>query len=165
MTVTGLPDPATPPTTPRRPAPGELTLAAPRRALPPRHLADLEPAERSRAAEELGHRGFRAGQLSRHYFGRLVDDPAEMTDLPAGARDELVEALLPRLLTPVRHLVADEGRTVKSVWRLHDGALPAGRHLLHWDRRDAGGTSVRPGLYLVQATVGGWKSTRRIVVR
>ncbi len=121
--MTGLPDPATPPTTPRRPAPGELTLAAPRRALPPRHLADLKPAERSRAAEELGHRGFRAGQLSRHYFGRLVDDPAEMTDLPAGARDELVEALLPRLLTPVRHLVADEGRTVKSVWRLHDGAL------------------------------------------
>ena len=98
-------------------------MQAPRRGMPPRHLADLTPAERKDAVEALGHRGFRAGQLSRHYFERLVDSPDEMTDLPAAARAELVGALLPRLLTPVRHLVADEGRTVKSVWRLHDGAL------------------------------------------
>ena len=33
---------------------------------------------------------FRARQVSTHYFDRLVDDPAEMTDLPADQRDELV---------------------------------------------------------------------------
>ena len=32
--------------------------------------------------EALGHKGFRAKQLSTHYFERLVDDPEEMTDLP-----------------------------------------------------------------------------------
>ena len=111
------------PTSSRRPAPGELTFAAPRRGMPPAHLADLTAAGRKAAVEALGHKGFRARQLSTHYFERLVDDPAEMTDLPAAERGALVGAFLPRLLEPVRHRVADEGRTVKSVWRLHDGSL------------------------------------------
>ncbi|MBK6301818.1 MAG: 23S rRNA (adenine(2503)-C(2))-methyltransferase RlmN [Actinomycetales bacterium] len=121
--ATGVPSAAPAPRATRRPAPGELTFEAPRRGMPPRHLADLDAAGRKAAVEALGHKGFRAGQLSKHYFERLVDAPEEMTDLPGAARTELVDALLPRLLTPVKHLVADEGRTVKSVWRLHDGAL------------------------------------------
>ena len=107
----------------RRPAPGELTFEAPRRSMPPTHLADLAPGERTAAVEALGHKGFRAKQLAVHYFERLVDSPDEMTDLPAAQRDGLVAGILPTLLTTVKHLVADEGRTVKSVWRLHDGAL------------------------------------------
>lgn len=109
--------------TARRPAPGQLTLEAPRRGKPPRHLADLDPTERRAAVEALGHKPFRAAQLSTHYFERLVDDPDEMTDLPKAARAELSAALLPTLLTPVRTLSADAGATVKTVWRLHDGAL------------------------------------------
>jgi len=107
----------------RRPTPGQLTFAAPRRGKPPQHLADLAPAERKAAVEALGHKGFRAKQLSTHYFERLVDSPDDMTDLPKAIRDELVAGLLPRLITPVRTLQADEGATIKSVWRLHDGAL------------------------------------------
>ena len=92
-------------------------------ARPPRHLADLGPAERRAAAAELGGPAFRADQLSRHYFGRLTDDPAEMTDLPAGSRDELAGALLPRLLTAERELACDGGMTRKTLWRAFDGAL------------------------------------------
>jgi len=92
-------------------------------ARPPRHLADLGPAERRAAAAELGGPAFRADQLSRHYFGRLTDDPAEMTDLPAGSRDELAGALLPRLLTAERELACDGGTTRKTLWRAFDGAL------------------------------------------
>ena len=106
-----------------RPTPGELTFTAPRAGKPPRHLADLAPAQRKAAVEALGHKGFRARQLSTHYFERLVDSPQEMTDLPKAIRDDLVASLLPQLLTPVRTLSADKGRTIKSVWRLHDGAL------------------------------------------
>ena len=106
-----------------RPKPGQLTFAAPRRARPPQHLADLDPAERKAAVEALGHKGFRAKQLSTHYFERLVESPQEMTDLPKAIRDDLVARLLPQLLTPVRTLEADKGKTIKSVWRLHDGAL------------------------------------------
>ena len=106
-----------------RPTPGQLTFAAPRRGKPPQHLADLDPAERKAVVETLGHKGFRAKQLSTHYFERLVESPQEMTDLPKAIRDDLVARLLPQLLTPVRTLEADKGKTIKSVWRLHDGAL------------------------------------------
>jgi 23S rRNA (adenine2503-C2)-methyltransferase len=106
-----------------RPRPGELNFTAPRAGKPPQHLADLDPAGRKSAVEALGHKGFRARQLSTHYFERLVESPQEMTDLPKSIRDDLVATLLPRLLTPIRTLTADNGRTIKSVWRLHDGAL------------------------------------------
>jgi 23S rRNA (adenine2503-C2)-methyltransferase len=90
---------------------------------PPRHLADLELAERRRAVAELGEREFRADQLSRHYFGRHTDSPDDMTDLPAAARAALAGELLPRLLTPERELSCDDGATRKTLWRLFDGAL------------------------------------------
>jgi 23S rRNA (adenine2503-C2)-methyltransferase len=103
--------------------PGSLTLVAPRRAKPPRHLADLEVADRRAWLEELGQSRFRADQVSRHYFERLTVDPDEMTDLPAAGRTDLVETLLPALCTPVRELTCDDGSTVKSVVRLFDGAV------------------------------------------
>jgi 23S rRNA (adenine2503-C2)-methyltransferase len=87
------------------------------------HLADLTPEQRVEKAKELGLPGFRAGQIERHYFTRWTSDPAEMTDLPAAGRDELVAGLLPPLLTEVRRLDTDKGDTIKFLWKLHDGAL------------------------------------------
>ncbi|HEU5240728.1 MAG TPA: 23S rRNA (adenine(2503)-C(2))-methyltransferase RlmN [Ornithinibacter sp.] len=104
------------------PVAGELTFAAPRRAKPPRHLADLTPAERREVVEAMGERPFRADQLATHYFAHLLDDPDGMSDVPARSRGPLAEALLPSLLTPVRHLDCDDGMTRKTVWRLFDGA-------------------------------------------
>jgi 23S rRNA (adenine2503-C2)-methyltransferase len=101
----------------------EKKTASGRRPVPPRHLADLDPAGRRSAVAALGEREFRAGQLSAHYFGRLVRDPAEMTDLPAATRAALAEELLPTLLTPVREQDCDGGATRKTLWKLHDGAL------------------------------------------
>jgi 23S rRNA (adenine2503-C2)-methyltransferase len=100
-----------------------LIFEPPRRGLPPRHLADLGEAERRAAVVELGLPAYRADQLSRHYFGRLQTDAATMTDLPPAARARLGDALLPALLTEVRHLQTDAGTTRKSLWRLHDGTL------------------------------------------
>jgi 23S rRNA (adenine2503-C2)-methyltransferase len=101
-----------------------LVLAEPRgRTKPPRHLADLSLDERTAYAAELGVPAFRAKQVSTHYFDRLVDDPAEMTDLPALQRDELVAEFLPTLMTPIRTLEADRGTTRKTLWRLFDNAL------------------------------------------
>jgi len=100
-----------------------LIFDAPRRGMPPRHFADLSEAERRTAVSDLGEKAFRADQLSRHYFGRLENDPAAMTDLPAGVRDKLGEALFPPLLTEVRHVETDSGTTRKTLWKLHDGTL------------------------------------------
>jgi 23S rRNA (adenine2503-C2)-methyltransferase len=94
-----------------------------RAAMPPRHLADLDLAGRREAVAALGEREFRAGQISAHYFGRLVRDPAAMTDLPAASRERLTTAMMPALLTPVRELTCDGGATRKTLWRLHDGSL------------------------------------------
>ncbi|NLG20374.1 MAG: 23S rRNA (adenine(2503)-C(2))-methyltransferase RlmN [Actinomycetales bacterium] len=115
--TTDLPLPST------RPAPGTLTFSAPRRGKAPQHLADLDMAGRRAWMTELGHKPFRADQLSRHYFERLVAEPDQMTDLPSAGREELVSGVLPTLLTPIRNLSTDDGATVKQVHRLHDGAM------------------------------------------
>ena len=106
-----------------RPEPGQITLKAPRRAKPPKHIADFDMAGRREFLKELGYQSFRASQLSKHYFERLVTDPAEMTDLPAKDREQMVAQAMPQLLTPVRTLEADGGDTLKVVHRLFDGAL------------------------------------------
>ena len=100
-----------------------MTFSAPGNPMPPTHLADLDMAGRQEAVKALGQPAFRAKQLSTHYFSHFTTDPESMSDLPKASRGELVGAMLPPLLTSVRDLVADEGRTIKSVWRLHDGAL------------------------------------------
>ncbi|MEN9752668.1 MAG: putative dual-specificity methyltransferase RlmN [Actinomycetota bacterium] len=100
-----------------------LEFAEPKRKQPPVHLADLTPEERVARAKELGVPGFRAKQLSTHYFTHYTSDASKMTDLPAAGRENLVEALLPNLLTPVRQLRTDKGDTIKFLWRLFDGAL------------------------------------------
>ncbi|HEY2674021.1 MAG TPA: 23S rRNA (adenine(2503)-C(2))-methyltransferase RlmN [Rugosimonospora sp.] len=102
---------------------GAAAKRRPRATLPPRHLADLDLAGRRTAVAGLGEKEYRAGQLSTHYFGRLVRDPDRMTDIPAAARARLTTDLLPTLLTPVRELSCDGGRTRKTLWRLHDGSL------------------------------------------
>jgi len=101
-----------------------LVFDEPRKAKkPPRHLADMTAAERKAAVEEVGLPGFRAKQVARHYFTRLTSDPADMTDLPADVREDLVATLLPPLITPVHEMQTDAGTTRKTLWRLHDGSL------------------------------------------
>ncbi len=99
-----------------------LQFASPKRGKPPVHLADLTPAERIEKVKELGLPGFRAKQLATHYFTHYTSDPAQMTDLPAAQRDELVAGMLPPLLTEVRRLETARGATIKFLWRLHDCA-------------------------------------------
>ncbi len=98
-----------------------LVFEAPRRALPPRHFADLDEAGRVAAVAELGLPAFRARQLAQQYYGRLIADPRQMTDLPAAVRDQVGHALFPALLTPVREIECDSGDTRKTLWRAVDG--------------------------------------------
>ncbi|MBD0323572.1 MAG: 23S rRNA (adenine(2503)-C(2))-methyltransferase RlmN, partial [Aldersonia sp.] len=100
-----------------------LVFDAPRRGMPPRHLADLDAAERRAVVTELGLPAFRADQVARQYYGRLESDPAKMTDLPAAVRAKVGAALFPPLLTPLRHVACDDGTTRKTLWRAGDGTL------------------------------------------
>ncbi len=94
-----------------------------KRGKPPVHLADLTIEERTERIKELGIPGFRAKQISTHYFSHYTSDPELMTDLPKEGREDLIKQVLPPLLTEVKRLQTDKGDTVKFLWRLFDGAL------------------------------------------
>ncbi len=100
-----------------------LQFDAPRRGKPPRHWADLAPDERRAAVTDAGLPAFRASQFDKQYYGHANTDPTTWTDLPASLRGDVASRFFPPLLTPVREQTADEGTTVKTLWRLHDGAL------------------------------------------
>ncbi|MFI5507221.1 23S rRNA (adenine(2503)-C(2))-methyltransferase RlmN [Mycobacterium sp. NPDC051804] len=99
-----------------------LVFDAPRRAMPPRHLADLDDDARTAAVADLGLPAFRGKQLANHYYGRLTADPQQMTDLPAAMRDQIGDALFPKLLDAVREIECDKGETRKMLWRAVDGS-------------------------------------------
>ena len=98
-----------------------LVFDPPRRAMPPRHLADLDEDARSAAVADLGLPAFRGKQLANQYYGRLIADPRQMTDLPAAVREQVADALFPRLLDAVREIECDAGETRKMLWRAMDG--------------------------------------------
>ncbi|NLE97325.1 MAG: 23S rRNA (adenine(2503)-C(2))-methyltransferase RlmN [Propionibacterium sp.] len=100
-----------------------LVFEAPKRGKPPKHWFDLDIDERREAVVAMGLPKFRADQISRQVFDRLEDDAEQFTDLPAAIRGELGEQLFPNLLTHVQQQTADAGRTVKTLWRLHDATL------------------------------------------
>ncbi|MGO1592842.1 MAG: 23S rRNA (adenine(2503)-C(2))-methyltransferase RlmN [Ancrocorticia sp.] len=100
-----------------------FTMKPASKGKPPTHLADLTVEARKKAMKEAGFPAFRADQLSRHYFERHEATADEMTDLPSSSREQIVENFLPPLLTKVRDLRADQGRTIKSLWRMFDGAM------------------------------------------
>ena len=98
-----------------------LVFDAPRRGLPPRHLADLDEDACVEAVAALGLPAFRAKQLAHQYYGRLIADPQQMTDLPAAVRGQVADALFPNLLTATREITCDAGQTRKTLWRAIDG--------------------------------------------
>jgi len=100
-----------------------LVFDAPARGRAPKHWLDFDVPERRAAMKSFGLPAFRADQISRHVFDGLSDEVTTWTDLPAAIREDLAEQLFPPLLTQVRRLTADRGRTVKTLWRLHDGSL------------------------------------------
>jgi 23S rRNA (adenine2503-C2)-methyltransferase len=98
-----------------------LVFDAPRGKKPPTHLLDLDRVERRSFVSALGMPAFRADQLSSHVIDQLNDDPETWSDLSIDVRNQLVSELLPTLLEPVTSIACDEGTTVKTLWKLHDG--------------------------------------------
>ena len=100
----------------------------------PIHLADLTVVERKAKAEELGVPAFRANQLAVHYFTHHNDDVESFTDIPKELQAKLADAFLPKLITLVRSISCDGGKTRKDLWRLHDGVLVESVIMRYTDR-------------------------------
>ena len=101
---------------------------------PPKHFADLSPEERKAKAIEIGVPAFRANQMAVHFFTHYNDDPDSRTDIPKELREKLAAEFMPKLITLVRSVVADGGKTRKDLWRLHDGVLVESVLMRYTDR-------------------------------
>lgn len=101
----------------------QLSFTAKRRGKPPAHLADFDLTKRKEWAKDLGTQGFRADQISRHYFGSSQADPSRMTDLTPELRGGAASMMLPGLVTEASRQIADGGSTIKDLWRLYDGVM------------------------------------------
>jgi 23S rRNA (adenine2503-C2)-methyltransferase len=100
-----------------------LELTAKKAAKPLLHYYDLTPAQRKAKMEELGLPKFRASQISTHLFTHFNEDPLSWSDFPKELRETISAQLLPNLITKVRSVATDNGKTRKDLWRLHDGVL------------------------------------------
>lgn len=99
-----------------------ISFAPAKRGKAPAHLADVDAKGRKQVLKDLGLPGFRADQLSRHYFDHFEADPAKMSDIPPSMHDAIRESLLPELVRQVVAQHADGGMTIKHLWELFDGA-------------------------------------------
>ena len=99
-----------------------LTFKPAGRGKPPLHFADLTAEQRLEVIQSLNQPKFRLKQLAQHYYVRNSITSEEMTDLPLEARAGIIEALFPQLLQNMRDKHADKGKTIKSLWKLFDGA-------------------------------------------
>ena len=121
--------------------------------MPPRHLADLDEAGRASAVAELGLPAFRGKQLANQYYGRLIADPHEMTDLPAAVREQVAEALFPRLLDAMQEMGGRYLYIILMVFLEHHlsrgdyrrpGGAPRPNRFQRWRHGGGGGARVDP---------------------
>ena len=96
-------------------------------------MAGLYDVDRAGLAALLeGEPAYRAGQVWEGLYRRALL-PEEMTDLPVALRTRLAGGLLPAL-DERRRRSADDGRTLKWLWGLPDGA-EVETVLMRYDRR------------------------------
>jgi 23S rRNA (adenine2503-C2)-methyltransferase len=110
-----------------------LPVAASRRERP-RGLYDLTLPELEARVAELGYPEYRARQVWGWAYRQLARDYAEMTNIPATLRDALTIEAPMKTLAPVRTLTADDGETIKTLFRTGDGQLLETVLMLYPDR-------------------------------
>jgi 23S rRNA (adenine2503-C2)-methyltransferase len=87
----------------------------------PTPLSTTSPEQLRSFVHALGEPAYRARQVLEWLFRRHVDGFAGMTTLPAGLRASLQEAFTCRTLRLATARLAEDGLTVKYLFRLHDG--------------------------------------------
>jgi 23S rRNA (adenine2503-C2)-methyltransferase len=85
-------------------------------------LFDLSPDEIETALRALGEPSYRARQLWRGVYARLIDDPESLTDLPAALRARLKDVFRFNAGEVRARAVSQDGKTEKVLMRLADGA-------------------------------------------
>ena len=95
------------------------------------NLKDLRPEALREQFRKDGIKPFHADQVVAWLYARCVDDPAEMTDLPADLRTTLASDWQTRALDLVAVQKSTDG-TRKLALRAVDGAVVAIKATLQW---------------------------------
>ena len=106
----------------------------------------------------------------RQYVTAVAEGPA-----PTLPRDNELQQSFPNPFnssTAIRFTIGKRASAELSVYNaagqqvatLVMGELPAGRHAVRWDGRDAGGRALGSGLYLYRLRVDGWEATRKLLL-
>lgn len=86
-----------------------------------RALPEVSEEELHRLLAGWGQPRYRADQIRRWLYASLVSDIAEMSNLPAGLREQLAAEFTVRGVRPVRTLRSHDGGTEKALLELADG--------------------------------------------
>jgi 23S rRNA (adenine2503-C2)-methyltransferase len=116
------------------PSPSRPVRLAAARADRPRGLYDLTLPELETLVSGMEFPAYRARQVWGWAYRQLAPDYAVMTNLPAALRNALEEEVPLILLEPVRTLTADDGETIKALYRTGDGQLLETVLMLYPDR-------------------------------
>ena len=100
----------------------------------PRGVYDLPLPQLEAQIVDLGFPAYRARQVWGWVYRQLVTDYAGMTNIPAALRDGLAAEAPLSLLEPVRTMSADDGETIKTLYRTGDGHLLETVLMLYPDR-------------------------------
>jgi hypothetical protein len=92
----------------------------------------------------------------------IAPPPPTFSPRPNPAREKLDIELVVWRQQPIDLTVYDLGG--RRVRRLIHRTIGPGRHLVTWDRRDAAGARVSPGLYLVELRAPGHTSTAKVLL-
>lgn len=99
-----------------------------------RILYDLSLSALTDLITEWGEPAYRARQIWQGLYHNFYTSPDEFSTLPKGLRQRLAETFEMMPLVPVTQIASQDGQTVKTLFRLHDG-----RHieavLMKYERR------------------------------
>jgi 23S rRNA (adenine2503-C2)-methyltransferase len=84
-------------------------------------LLELDEAQLANLLASWGSPAYRARQLERWIYSRLVDDFGSMTDLPKPLRRQLMQKSVVTSLSPIAESTSPSGLAQKMLFRLHDG--------------------------------------------
>lgn len=95
---------------------------------------DLTLPELEDRLRTVGAPAYRGRQIFAWLYQQFASDYTAMTNLPGGLRAELVGALPLSPLAAVREVEADDGETIKTLYRTHDGQFVETVLMLYPDR-------------------------------
>ncbi len=98
-------------------------------------VTDLSFSEVQTQLAGMGQPKYRAKQVWKALYQNLVSSPQDITTLPKQLRDELGDVFDFQALAAVKTIESEDGRTVKTLFKLRDGELIEAVLMFYYERR------------------------------